>query len=139
MERHVESVIEINAPVDVVYGEWSKFEQFPQFMRGVIEVTETDATHLHWLADIGGVTEEWDTEITENVPNQRIAWRSTSGSKNTGLIVFDPISNGTTRVSLTVDYRPEGIVESIGDILGIVRRRIEGDLERFKEHVEHED
>ena len=136
MQRNVKNVIDINAPVEVVYGEWSKFEQFPHFMRGIVEVKEIDATHQHWLADIGGITEEWDTEITENVPNERIAWHSTSGSKNSGIIMFERLSDDTTRVTLEITYEPQGIVENLGDILGLVRRRIEDDLHGFKHFIE---
>lgn len=136
MERKISKTVEVNAPVHAVYGKWLDFEHFPKFMRGVVEVKAIDATHLHWLADVGGVTEEWDTEITRNIPDELIAWRSTAGAKNSGQVSFLSLSTNSTRVKLEVAYEPDGVVEEIGDRLGFVRRRIEGDLDDFKAYME---
>lgn len=107
-------------------------------MRGIVKVEMLDESHLHWVADVGGVTEEWDVEVTENVPNASIVWHSTSGAKNSGRVQFEKMAPERTRVTLTIDYTPSGIVENVGDMLGIVRRRIEGDLEAFKRSLDLE-
>jgi uncharacterized membrane protein len=105
-------------------------------MEGVESVQQQGDRHLRWRAEIGGKTLEWDAEITEQLPDQRIAWRSESGAQNAGVVTFHRISDTTCRVTLQLDYRPEGLVENVGDLLGVVRRRAEGDLERFKEFIE---
>lgn len=132
----VEKSIEVNVPVNTAYNQWTQFEDFPKFMEGVEEVTQLDNTHLHWCANIAGKRKEWDAEIVEQIPDQRIAWRSTSGAMNGGVVTFDRISTDTTRIMLQMEYDPEGVTENVGDAVGVVSRRVEGDLERFKEFLE---
>ena len=128
--------IEVNVPVRTAYNQWTQFEQFPQFMEGVKSVKQLDNKRLHWVANIAGKEEEWDAVITEQTPDQRIAWHSTTGAENAGIVTFQSMGGNQTRVSLQLDYDPEGIVENIGDKLGFVGRRVEGDLERFKKYIE---
>ncbi|MBX5493091.1 MAG: SRPBCC family protein [Chloroflexi bacterium] len=128
--------IDVRVPVRTAYDQWTQFEEFPRFMEGVKSVKQLDDTHLHWIAEIGGQTKEWDAEITEQVPDERIAWRSTSGAKNAGVVTFHRLGDGLTRVTLQMEYEPEGAAESIGDALGFVSRRVEGDLERFRDFIE---
>ncbi len=132
----VEKSIEVNVPVSVAYNQWTQFEDFPKFMEGVEEVRQIDDTHLHWRANVGGKRKEWDAEITEQIPDKRIAWRSTSGAKNAGVVDFHYIDPNTTRITVQMDYDPEGVTENIGDAVGVVSHRVEGDLERFKEFIE---
>jgi uncharacterized membrane protein len=132
----IEKSIDVNVPVRTAYNQWTQFEEFPQFMEGVEEVRQLDDKRLHWRASIAGKTEEWNAEITEQTPDKVVAWRSTSGSENSGRVTFAPAGADGTRVTLRMEYDPEGIVESIGDKLGLVSRRVEGDLERFKEFIE---
>ena len=132
----VEKDIEVNAPLHTVYNQWTQFEEFPAFMDGVKEVRQIDDTHLHWCAKIGGKEVEWDSEITEQVPDQRVAWRSTSGKLNAGVVEFEPIGEGKTRVCLTMEYDPEGAVENVGSALGVTGHRVKQDLENFKEFIE---
>ena len=132
----VEKSIDVHVPVRTAYNQWTQFEEFPQFMQGVEEVRQLDDKRLHWRASIGGKTEEWDAEITEQVPDMRVAWTNTTGARNAGVITFHRLDDNTTRVMLQLDYDPEGVVENVGDALGFVSRRVEGDLERFKEFVE---
>jgi uncharacterized membrane protein len=132
----VEKSIEVNVPVNTAYNQWTQFEDFPKFMEGVKEVRQLDDTHLHWCANVGGKEKEWDAEITEQIPDQRIAWRSITGAPNGGAVTFLRISDDTTRVMVQMDYEPEGIVENVGDAVGVFSRRVEGDLERFKEFLE---
>lgn len=132
----IEKTIEVDAPVSTVYNQWTQFEDFPKFMEGVEEVQQLDDRRLHWKADIGGKTKEWDAEIFEQIPDQRIAWRSTTGSKNTGMVNFEPLGANRTRIAVRMNYDPEGLVENVGDFLGVVGRRVQGDLERFKQFIQ---
>ena len=132
----VEKSIEVNLPVRTVYNQWTQFEEFPRFMEGVEEVRQLDDTHLRWKASIAGKDETWDAVITDQVPDQQVAWRSTSGTENSGVITFTPIGADKTRVTAVIGYEPEGIVEKAGDALGVVGARVQGDLERFKEFIE---
>src|SRR6188768_942930 len=101
---HVEKCIEVDAPLSLVYNQWTQFEEFPRFMEGVEEVRQLDDKRLHWKAEIAGKTKEWDAEIFEQIPDQRIAWRSTTGAKNSGMVNFFPIGTNATRVTLTLNY-----------------------------------
>jgi uncharacterized membrane protein len=132
----IEQSIEVHVPVRTAYNQWTQFEEFPRFMEGVESVTQLDDKRLHWRANIGGVVKEWDAEITEQIPDKRIAWRNISGTKNAGVVTFHRIDDHTTRIMLQVDYDPEGIVENVGDAVGITSARVRGDLERFKDFIE---
>ena len=132
----VEKSIDVDLPVRTVYNQWTQFEEFPQFMEGVEEVRQLSDSRLHWKAEIGGKTEEWDAIITDQVPDRIVAWRSTSGAENSGAIRFTPLGPERTRVTAEIGYDPEGIVENDGDKLGVVSRRVEGDLKRFKSFIE---
>ena len=132
----IEDSIEVNVPISTAYNQWTQFEDFPKFMKGVIEVRQLDDTHVHWRAEIGGKEEQWDAEITEQIPDTRIAWRSTSGAKNEGIVKFYKISDSVTRIVLQMDYGPKGFIEEVGDALGIVKMRASGDLKRFKDFIE---
>ena len=132
----IEKSIEVKVPVHTAYNQWTQFEEFPRFMEGVEEVRQLDDTHLHWRAKVAGKEEQWDAVITEQIPDERIAWRNTSGAPNAGVITFHKIDPQRTKLMLQIDYEPQGAVENIGSALGMVGRRIEGDLERFKEYIE---
>jgi uncharacterized membrane protein len=132
----IEKSIEVRVPVHTAYNQWTQFEEFPRFMAGVREVKQLDDTHLHWCAEIAGREVEWDALITEQVPDQRIAWTNTSGTRNAGVITFHKIDPQTTKLMLQIDYEPEGALENVGAMLGTVGRRVEGDLERFKTFIE---
>lgn len=132
----VEESIEVNVPLSTAYNQWTQFEEFPNFMENVHEVRQLDDRHLHWRADVAGKEKEWDTEITEQIPDKRIAWRSTSGVRNGGVVAFHKISDTSTRVMLQMDYTPEGAVEHIGDAMGAVRMQARSNLKRFKEMIE---
>jgi uncharacterized membrane protein len=133
---HVEKEIEVEAPISMVYNQWTQFEEFPRFMDGVEEVKQLDDKRLRWRAEIGGKVVEWDAEIFEQIPDRRIAWRSTTGALNTGMVNFEPLGPNRTRVSLKLNYRPEGALEKIGSALGVLSQKVERDLERFKEFIE---
>ena len=132
----IEKSIVVDVPVRTAYNQWTQFESFPQFMEGVESVQQRGDKFTHWRANIAGKTEEWDAEITEQTPDQRVAWRSTSGADNAGAVRFQPLGPQQTQIYLRLDYMPEGIVEKAGDALGMVERRVTGDLERFKKFIE---
>ena len=132
----VEKDIEVNLPVRAVYNQWTQFEEFPQFMEGVKEVRQLDDRRLHWRAEVAGHEHEWDAEIREQVPDERIIWQNTSGSLNAGQVSFLALGPDRTRVHLEMSYEPEGATETIGDALGLLGNRVEGDLENFEEFIE---
>jgi len=131
-----ERSIDVNVPVRTAYNQWTQFESFPQFMEGVERVQQINDTNMRWKAEIAGNNLEWDAVITEQTPDQRIAWTSTSGAKNAGVVTFHKLDDDTTRVMLQVDYEPEGFLENVGAALGVVEGRMKGDLERFKDFIE---
>jgi len=133
---NIEQSIDVQVPVHTAYNQWTQFEEFPRFMEGVEEIRQLDDKRLHWRANVGGKEKEWDAVITEQIPDQRIAWKNTSGAKNAGVVTFHHISDNTTRVMLQLEYDPEGIIENVGDAIGVVSSRVKGDLERFKEYIE---
>jgi uncharacterized membrane protein len=134
-----EHVVTVDAPVREVYDQWTQFEEFPRFMEGVESVVQLDDRTLDWTAEIGGQRRRWTAEITDQTPDTRVAWKSTSGADNAGAVLFEPVDPERTRVTLRIDVEPEGPVESAGDALGFVERRAKGDLERFKEFIESRD
>lgn len=132
----IEKSIEVNVPVRTAYNQWTQFEEFPRFMEGVREVRQLDETHLHWSAEIAGRDKEWDAEITEQVPDRRIAWRSVAGDESAGAVSFQPLGPTKARIDLVMEYDPKGATENLGDFVGVVSRRVQGDLERFREFIE---
>ena len=132
----VEQSIEVEVPVTTAYNQWTQFEEFPQFMESVKEVRQLDDKHLHWTADVGGQTEEWDAEIVEQHPDERVAWRAVSGKGNAGVVTFHRLDENRTKVMVQLDWEAEGMKEELGAKLGADDRQVKGDLERFKELIE---
>jgi uncharacterized membrane protein len=132
----VEHAIDVKVPVRTAYNQWTQFEEYPRFMEGVEEVHQLDDKRLHWRAKIAGKEEEWDATITEQKPDERVAWKSTTGAENSGVVTFHYIDPNTTRVMLQLEFAPEGAVEKVGSALGVPQKRVEGDLKRFKEFIE---
>jgi uncharacterized membrane protein len=132
----IEQSIDVDVPVRTAYDQWTQFEEFPKFMEGVEEIRQVDDTHLHWRTKIAGKVKEFDAVITEQTPDQRIAWTSEDGPEHAGVVTFHRLGEGQTRVMVQMDYEPEGAAEKVGDALGLVKRRVKGDLERFKELIE---
>jgi uncharacterized membrane protein len=132
----IEKSIEVNVPARVAYNQWTQFEEFPRFMEGVETVRQLDDRHLQWRAEIGGKTLEWKAEISEQIPDKRIAWHSLEGARNAGVVTFHRLSDDKTRIMLQLDYEPQGAVENVGDWLGVASSRVQGDLERFKDFIE---
>ena len=133
---YVEESIDVNQDITTVYDQWTQFESFPRFMDGVKSVQQPDDTHLHWIADVGGRTKEWDAEITQQIPDTRISWSSVGGAPNGGTVTFAPVSSNQTRVTLRLEYQPEDWLERAGEALGMVQRQVKQDLENFKRFIE---
>jgi uncharacterized membrane protein len=128
--------IDVKVPVRTAYDQWTQFEDFPQFMDGVKRVEQLDDTRLHWVAKVAGKEKEWDAKITEQTPDQRVAWTATSGAPNGGVVTFHRLDDNTTRVTVQMEIEPEGPIEKVGAAAGIPDNRVKGDLQRFKEFIE---
>ena len=132
----IEESIDVHVPARTAYNQWTQFEEFPEYLDGVARVTQVDDTHLHWVGEIAGQRREWDTEITEQKPDERIAWTSTGGEFTSGVVTFHYLDEGRCRVMLQMEYMPDTPLEKIGDALGVVKAKVKGDLKRFKDYIE---
>jgi Polyketide cyclase / dehydrase and lipid transport/Protein of unknown function (DUF2934) len=128
--------IDVSAPLKAVYNQWTQFEDFPRFMEGVVEIRQQGPRTLFWRANVGGKDKHWEAEILEQVPDTRIVWESIDGTQNRGMIAFEALDAERTRVILTMEYEPEGLLEIAGDALGIPSGQVEGDLKRFRDFIE---
>lgn len=131
-----EEAVEIEVPASTAYNQWTQFQEFPQFMEGVESVTQMDDQTLKWVAEIGGQRREWIADITEQKPDERIAWVARDGVKNAGVVTFHKLTEDKSRVSLQMEFEPEGLMENAANLLGLVKMRVKGDLKRFKEFIE---
>ena len=132
----IDKSIEVEVPLSTAYNQWAQFEEFPRFMEGVKQVRQLDDKRLEWIAEIGGRSVTWLAEITSQEPDLRIGWRSIGGAANSGVVNFEALGPSRTRVRLNLQFAPEGAVESAGGALGVVSKRVAGDLERFKQYIE---
>jgi uncharacterized membrane protein len=137
----VEDSIEVQVPVQRAYNQWTQFEEFPKFMKGIQSVQQLDDTHVKWVAEIRGESRQWTSEITEQKPDEKIAWKTIDGEvRNDGVVTFEQVADGQTRVNVEMDVEGDSNTENVaGDLLGIVKRQVHGDLERFKELIENRD
>ncbi|MFF7228052.1 MULTISPECIES: SRPBCC family protein [unclassified Streptomyces] len=134
----VKETVNVDVPVHTAYNQWTQFEEFPQFMEGVEKITQLDDLHNRWTTKIGGVRREFDTEIVDQLPDDRIAWRTTSGdTRQKGLVSFQRLDDTHTRVELVMDVEPSGVAETTADMTGVIARRVKGDMQRFKHYIEH--
>lgn len=136
MER-IKKSIEVQRPLNHVYNQWTQFEEFPRFMEGIKEVRQLDDQRLHWRAEISGKEKEWTARIIEQIPDHRIAWESESGEHTSGTVDFATLGTHRTKVDLEISYDPKGFIETTGDAVGLVSRRVANDLEHFKEFIEN--
>lgn len=132
----VEHAIDVDVPVSVAYNQWTQFEEFPHFMNDIEEIRQLDDKRLFWRANIMGMPKEWYAEIVEQLPDQRIAWRSEGGANNAGVVTFHRLNDTMTRIMLQMEYKPEGFIENVGDTFGVIERRMKDDMERFKTFIE---
>jgi uncharacterized membrane protein len=128
--------VDVDVPVSTAYNQWTQFESFPQFMGGVERIEQRDDTHAHWVTMIGGTRREFDTEITEQHPDERVAWKSTDGTTHAGVITFHRLGDSSTRVTAQIDWQPEGVTEKVGAMIGVDDRQVQADLRRFKAFIE---
>jgi uncharacterized membrane protein len=128
--------VDVQVPVTTAYNQWTQFESFPQFMGGVQEVRQLDDTHTHWITKMGGVKREFDATITEQHPDERVAWKSENGPKQAGVVTFHKLDDNLTRVTAQMDFEPEGIAEKAADKIGMIEGRVKDDMERFKQFIE---
>jgi uncharacterized membrane protein len=136
MTSNITAAVDVSRPIQPVYNQWTQFESFPQFMEGVEHIKQLDDTHLHWTIKVGRSTREFDTIITEQHPEERVAWKSDAGPSHGGVVTFHKIDDNTTRVTTQMDIDPDGVVENVADKLNILDRRVHQDLKRFKEFIE---
>ena len=136
MSTQVLDSIDVDVPVSTAYNQWTQFETFPKFMEGVERIDQITPTKTHWVTKIAGVEREFDAEVTEQHPDERVAWTTENGTHQSGVVTFHRISDTTTRVTLQLDHDPQGFLETVGDALGIVQRRVKGDLKNFKSFIE---
>ncbi|WP_026930045.1 SRPBCC family protein [Glycomyces tenuis] len=128
--------VDVQVPVSTAYNQWTQFETFPAFMEGVEEIRQVDDTHTHWVTNIDGVSREFDATITEQHPDERVAWKSDNGPTHAGVITFHRLDDATTRVTAQMDIDPDGFIEKAADKLGILNHRVKGDMQRFKGFIE---
>ncbi|GFE27028.1 MULTISPECIES: SRPBCC family protein [Streptomyces] len=133
----VKETVDVEVPVHTAYNQWTQFEEFPKFMEGVEKITQLDDRHNRWTTKIGGVRREFDTEIIDQLPDDRIAWRTTTGdTRQKGLVSFRRLDETHTRVELVMDVEPSGVAEKAADMSGTIERRVKGDMRRFKGYIE---
>ena len=132
----VEKSIEVDVPITTAYNQWTQFEDFPKFMENVESVSQLDDTHLRWVAEYGGEREEWTAEITEQVPDQRIAWKGQGGVQQSGVVMFEPLDEARTKITVEMEWQPEGLKEKAGAMVGADSRSVGEDLDRFKDLIE---
>ncbi|XRQ14944.1 SRPBCC family protein [Actinomadura welshii] len=128
--------VNVTVPIRAAYDRWTRFETFPEFMDGVEEVRRVDETTLRWRTRIAGVTREFDARITEQRPDERVAWKSLEGPTHAGVVTFHRLDETTTRVTVRIEIDPEGFAERAGDRFGALGHRVKGDLRRFKTFIE---
>ena len=136
MSKQIIETVDVDVPVTTAYNQWTQFETFPQFMDGVDEVLQKSDTLTHWKISIGGVKREFDAEITEQHPDERVAWRSVGGTGHAGVVTFHKLTDTSCRVTLQLDTEPQGFVEKAGDALGLTTLNAKADLKRFKSFIE---
>jgi uncharacterized membrane protein len=132
----IKESIDVDVPVSTAYNQWTQFEEFPTFMEGVESVGQIDDTHLQWVAEVGGERREWQAEIVEQVPDEKVAWRAVDGNGPNGILTFEPLGESKTLVTVEMSYEPEGLKETLGAKVGMDARQVREDLERFKQLVE---
>jgi uncharacterized membrane protein len=132
----IEESIDVRVPLSTAYNQWTQFEDFPKFMDGVEEVQQLDPKRLRWVANVKGQRREFQARITEQKPDERIAWVVEGGPFHAGVVTFHRIDDATTRLMLQMEYEPSDVAEKVGDALGIVRRQVRSDLQRFEGYIE---
>jgi uncharacterized membrane protein len=136
MAQIIES-IDVDVPVTTSYNQWTQFESFPKFLDEVVSITQIDDTHLHWKVNVAGAEREFDAEVTEQHADERVAWKSTGGeTEHAGVVTFHKLTDTTSRVTVQIDWQPEGLLEKAGALVGAGSHAVKKDLKNFKEFIE---
>ncbi|MGE3773357.1 MAG: SRPBCC family protein [Gammaproteobacteria bacterium] len=136
MEHRIEESIDLDVPVRMAYDQWTRFEEFPRFMSGVREVVQLDDTHLRWRVEIAGAERTWTAEIIEQIPDERIAWATTAGKHNAGVVHFMPLGGARSRLHLRILYDSDGLAERLAEALDLTAARVRRELDAFRRYVE---
>jgi uncharacterized membrane protein len=129
--------IDVDVPVSTAYNQWTQFEEFPRFLEHVDSITQQDDTHTHWRVSVGGQVREFDAEITEQHPDERVAWNSTGGEvDHGGVVTFHKLSDAQTRVTVQLDWQPKGLLEKVGAATGVGTHLVKDELQHFKQYIE---
>lgn len=134
----IEKSVDVQVPVRTAYDQWTRFESFPMFMEGVERVTQLGDSVTHWETSIGGVRREFDARITEQRPDECVAWSTMDGPRHSGAVTFRPTGDRSTRVTLRMEYHPDTLTERAATAMGVVEARIDGDLRRFSTFIEEQ-
>jgi ribosome-associated toxin RatA of RatAB toxin-antitoxin module len=138
MTTKVEKTVVVNVPLSTVYNQWTQFEEFPEFMGGVEKVTQLGDDRLEWVVEMGGVRRQWIAKVLEQVPDRKVAWAAVEGATNAGAVTFAEVGPTQTEVHLTMEFEPEGFLETVADMLHIIGTQAEDDLDNFKRFIESE-
>jgi uncharacterized membrane protein len=133
---NITEAVDVNVPISTAYNQWTQFETFPQFMEGVERIEQLDDTHTKWTVKVGGVTRQFNATITEQHPEERVAWKSDDGPNHAGVVTFHRLDDAKTRVTAQLDIDPEGFIENVADKTGLLDQRVKADMRRFKEFIE---
>ena len=136
MPNAIETV-DVNVPVSVAYNQWTKCEEFPKFLSFVESITQVNDTLTEWKVKVGGVEREFEAQITEQHPDERVAWNSTGGQvDHGGVVTFHKLAENETRVTVQLDWQATGLMEKAGAALGVDNYAIKKDLANFKKFIE---
>jgi uncharacterized membrane protein len=136
MSQAIETV-DVNVPVSVAYNQWTQFEEFPKFLSYVESITQVTDTLTEWKVRVGGVEREFEAVISEQHPDERVAWNSTGGEvDHAGVVTFHKLSDTETRVTVQLDWEASGLLEHLGSALGVDNHAIKKELGQFKEYIE---
>jgi uncharacterized membrane protein len=132
----VQQSVDIALPVEAVYNRWTQFEEWPSFMHRVKRVTQEDRSNVSFAVKIWGRTREFSAEIVTQRPDDCVKWHVTEGITHTGVVFFRELAPGLTRVELSFDVEPGGLIEKFARGARHIKRAARGDLHRFKAYVE---
>jgi uncharacterized membrane protein len=131
----IQQSVDIGVPVQVAYDEWTQFENWPKFMHRIESVSQEDEKSVTFKAKIWGVSREFKAQIVDQRPEERIKWRVTQGINHTGVVTFHEIGPRLTRVEVTLDVQPGGMIEKMARGMRHVKRAVRADLHRFKAYI----
>jgi uncharacterized membrane protein len=135
----IQQAVDVAVPLDVAYNQWTQFEDWPSFMHRLERVTQEDESHVSFKAKIWGISREFEAEIVEQRPDERIKWKVTDGVTHHGVVSFHQLADRLTRIEVSLDIEPGSLIEKAGRGMRHVKRAVRADLHRFKAYVEMEE